>query len=129
MTEKYKTYLESKEWQDLKIDLIQRRGCKCEKCKKQKSAERLQVHHLTYKNIYKESAADLVVLCAKCHMLEHKDKVPKATLKKYGIKPKGKKKKSKATKKDKVDMLLKSYQSGKITASKFGESYRKINKL
>ena len=46
MDDKYKAYLLSNEWKQIRIDLITIRGSKCEKCSKK--TNRLQVHHLTY---------------------------------------------------------------------------------
>lgn len=77
---KYKAYLKSDEWVQLKIDLLQERGCKCERCNKPRKPTSLQVHHITYKRLYDELAADLILLCGGCHMKEH------------GIKPTKKKK-------------------------------------
>ena len=68
MTEEYKKYLLSDEWAKLKIDLFNFRGKKCEKCG---SKKQICVHHLTYKNIYKEELSDLVILCRNCHEKEH----------------------------------------------------------
>lgn len=72
ISKKYAQYLKSKEWIDLKIDLISMRGQKCEKCgKHKKSPTLLQIHHLTYKNIFNESPEDLMILCSRCHRIEH----------------------------------------------------------
>ena len=72
ISKKYATYLKSKEWIDLKIDLITTRGQRCEKCRKdKKSPTLLQIHHLTYKNIFNESPEDLMILCSRCHRIEH----------------------------------------------------------
>ena len=67
--DKYREYLASKEWANIKLDLIQLRGSKCEKCLKERSY--LHVHHMTYERLYNELPEDLVLLCAKCHMKEH----------------------------------------------------------
>jgi 5-methylcytosine-specific restriction endonuclease McrA len=64
---KYKQYLQSKEWLQLRLDILTLRP-KCEKCGYGKN---LQVHHLHYKNIFKEEPSDLMVLCNKCHLKEH----------------------------------------------------------
>jgi 5-methylcytosine-specific restriction endonuclease McrA len=65
---KYHNYLLSDEWAQLKIDLFQNRGRKCEYCGKTKD---LHVHHKTYKNIFNEEPEDLIILCRKCHNKEH----------------------------------------------------------
>lgn len=68
---RYNEYLQSEEWAQLKIDLFNHRGKKCEKCS---SEEEIHVHHLHYRNIFNEEPEDLVILCKKCHFAEHKDK-------------------------------------------------------
>jgi 5-methylcytosine-specific restriction endonuclease McrA len=65
---KYKKYLLSNEWAQLKIDLFEYRGKECEKCGETKY---LQVHHLSYKNIFHEEPEDLMILCKYCHKKEH----------------------------------------------------------
>lgn len=65
---KYKDYLKSKEWTEMKIDLIQNRGSKCENCGKKGNVD---VHHLTYERLYKEDPEDLMLLCRSCHSKEH----------------------------------------------------------
>lgn len=67
---KYHKYLkESPEWANIKHELYTSRGRKCEVCL---STVKLQIHHKTYKNIFKEEPTDLVILCEKCHMKVHK---------------------------------------------------------
>lgn len=67
--DKYRNYLKSDAWAQLKIDLYNQRGRNCEICG---SSRRLEVHHLTYKNVYKEEPEDLLILCRKCHQQEHR---------------------------------------------------------
>lgn len=69
MNKEYRKYLRSKEWLEIRLDILTLRGNKCEKCF---SKNKLQVHHLTYKNIFKEEPKDLIVLCDRCHENEHK---------------------------------------------------------
>lgn len=85
---KYYQYIKSKEWFDLKIDILQKRGCYCEKCKKRKYPAALQLHHLTYERLFKEEPQDLMLVCKKCHEKEH-------GLNKKPVKQKSKKKKPK----------------------------------
>lgn len=68
MNHKYKEYLNSKEWLELRLDILTNR-VKCERCG---SKNKLQVHHKHYKNIFKEEPGDLELLCGKCHSYEHK---------------------------------------------------------
>jgi 5-methylcytosine-specific restriction endonuclease McrA len=65
---KYYQYLASEEWAQIKLDLYQLRGKKCEVCD---SKQNIQVHHLTYKNVFNEEPEDLILLCKKCHEKEH----------------------------------------------------------
>ena len=67
-SEEYRKYLKSPEWKAKRKWLFKVRGRKCEKCD---NRSRLEVHHLTYANIGKETLADLQVLCAHCHYIEH----------------------------------------------------------
>ncbi|WBC28446.1 HNH endonuclease [Rhodobacteraceae phage LS06-2018-MD05] len=69
MNNKYKEYLKSNEWAQLKIDLFKLRGYRCERCNNKK---KLQVHHLNYNNIFNEEPEDLIILCENCHKKEHK---------------------------------------------------------
>lgn len=64
----YQDYLKSNEWAQLKIDLFNYRGRSCEICGVNYS---LQVHHLTYENIFNEEPEDLIILCKKCHQKQH----------------------------------------------------------
>lgn len=69
ITKEYRQYLNSPEWKKLRESFISHKGSKCEKCG---SESNLQVHHLHYKNIFKEKFEDLMVLCKSCHRKEHK---------------------------------------------------------
>lgn len=70
---KYLDYLKSDEWAQLKIDLFNHRGYKCERCWK---TNKLHIHHKTYDNLFNEEPEDLEILCQKCHRLEHKKSKP-----------------------------------------------------
>ena len=65
---KYRNYLDSVEWANIKLDLYQTRGKQCEICG---SKSNIQVHHKTYKNIFKEEPKDLILLCKRCHSKQH----------------------------------------------------------
>ena len=99
---KYKKYLNSKEWKLKKKQLFDLRGYGCEQCNFEYY---LDVHHLTYKNLYNEKMEDLQILCKQCHLSKHekhfkkvykiksfKDKKRKIKRKKPIIKSKYKKK-------------------------------------
>lgn len=87
MFDKYYNYIQSKEWFQLKIDILEKRGCYCEKCRKKKYPAGLHLHHLTYERLFNEEPQDLMLVCAKCHKKEHdlyKKQTPKKPKKKKG---------------------------------------------
>lgn len=61
-------YWNSEEWAKIKVDLIMERGSKCQWCGKRSF---LVVHHLNYDNYKCEEPSDLVLICKKCHAIEH----------------------------------------------------------
>ena len=71
-TKKYIDYLTSNEWK-LKAQERQRiDGYKCQLCGSPKEDSILQVHHFTYKNLYREDIyKDLVTVCKPCHKKLH----------------------------------------------------------
>lgn len=73
----YYDYLNSDQWRLMRDGLFYRRGKKCESCG---STEDIQVHHLHYKNVFKEKAEDLEILCRSCHEKEHNINQPEYTL-------------------------------------------------
>lgn len=66
--EEYQVYLQSDHWKKLRSKKIERDGYRCQECGSQ---NKLEVHHLQYKNIYDVALDDLRVLCHLCHMLHH----------------------------------------------------------
>ena len=66
----YKSFLNSKYWKQVKSIVLQRDNFTCRGCG---SKVNLEVHHLTYKNHYKEHEHldDLATLCRNCHELSH----------------------------------------------------------
>jgi 5-methylcytosine-specific restriction endonuclease McrA len=64
---KYLAYISSPEWAKIRADIISVRGEKCELC----GDKGTQVHHATYKNLFNESTEDLILLCNRCHLVEH----------------------------------------------------------
>lgn len=64
----YKEYLQSKEWKTKRLKVLERANYICEICKTKKA---YQVHHKTYKRIYKEKLSDLIATCGICHQAEH----------------------------------------------------------
>ena len=78
--EEYYNYLKSVKWKNKRKLVIEDRDGKCEICN---SKEKLEVHHLTYKNIFNEPLCDLQLLCHQCHSKIHKKKIRKKKNKKY----------------------------------------------
>ncbi len=67
--EKYHQYLNSDEWKIKRLEVINKKWCNCEKCWSDKD---IQIHHWTYRRLYKEEIKDLFVLCNNCHYELHK---------------------------------------------------------
>jgi hypothetical protein len=57
-------YYRSPEWQYTRRQKLEQVGNRCERCGK---AGRLDVHHLSYDNLYDERMEDLKALCRDCH--------------------------------------------------------------
>ena len=70
-TKEYKDYIKSKEWKNVKLDILQQRGNYCEICREQRQVNILHLHHKTYKNLFNEKPEDLQLLCPTCHMKVH----------------------------------------------------------
>lgn len=64
----YADYLRTRHWQIVRKLAIRRAGGKCSNCE---STKRIQVHHLTYANLWHEYTNDVVVLCDVCHNILH----------------------------------------------------------
>jgi 5-methylcytosine-specific restriction endonuclease McrA len=64
----YKLYLRTKKWKEKKKALIKLRGRLCEICA---STKRLEIHHLSYQNLFNEPPEDLLILCPTCHKKQH----------------------------------------------------------
>jgi hypothetical protein len=62
-------YLKSPYWQAVRTRALQRAGGCCQRCRRQ--SRRLDVHHLTYRNLGQERESELMVLCRECHEAEH----------------------------------------------------------
>lgn len=64
----YHTYLRSDNWARIRQAVRQRSGGWCERCGKKRA---VNVHHLTYRRIYREPLTDLIHLCRRCHVRAH----------------------------------------------------------
>lgn len=74
--EKYKKFLKSEYWYNVRTLVFQRDGHKCSRCPETKT---LQVHHLRYDHHGEEHLhlEDLIILCRNCHKKEHNKKIKK----------------------------------------------------
>lgn len=62
--DQYYRYLESPEWKEKRIKVLERDRYVCQACLESRSNT---VHHLTYAHIYREPLFDLVSVCKECH--------------------------------------------------------------
>lgn len=69
--ERYAEYLLGSHWRELKTSLYRKRGRKCEACF---SRDRIQGHHLIYREPLEScTEEDVMLLCPTCHGAVHKD--------------------------------------------------------
>lgn len=68
---RYNERIHSLEWLGLKQAIIRKRGANCEVCGVLGSDRRLEMHHLTYRNLGEEKPEDLQLLCLDCHKWAH----------------------------------------------------------
>ncbi len=67
----YDEFLQDERWPAFRKFIFAGRGCKCEKCG---SHERLQIHHIKYKEglrPWEYTCNDVMVLCRDCHAKIH----------------------------------------------------------
>lgn len=69
----YNDYLQSEEWDKKRQQRLVIDNFRCQMCHGYGTQRNpLQVHHITYRNIYKEDVfRDLVTLCRDCHLGIH----------------------------------------------------------
>ena len=79
--ERYQRYLQSDAWKTKRKAVLQAAGFRCRRC----GAPATEVHHETYKRIYKERMSDLTALCSKCHEGGHPNLKRKVLPKRTGI--------------------------------------------
>ena len=68
MNTNYYRYLHTKRWRRKRKEAIKEKGAVCEDCGRK---FKLQIHHKTYKNIFREKLSDLEILCKECHKDRH----------------------------------------------------------
>lgn len=64
----YEQYLKTGHWEARREKALRLAGRRCQECG---SAERLEVHHLSYDRLFQERDGDLIVLCRRCHGKRH----------------------------------------------------------
>lgn len=69
----HRVYLLSKWWRVRREQALNAASWTCSECGKRNG---LEVHHLRYGNLYRESDEDLVVLCRDCHQKRHPESGP-----------------------------------------------------
>lgn len=62
-------YTKSPHWRATRERALLRAGGYCARCRLK--SNRLEVHHLTYRNLGQERESELIVLCHDCHATEH----------------------------------------------------------
>lgn len=70
--QQYYAYLKSDQWREKRRAALQFYGNNCCLCG---TRHNIQVHHRNYRNIFKESMEDLILLCESCHKTFHKKKI------------------------------------------------------
>lgn len=74
MTEYYKEYIHSHQWERKRQQMLDIDQHKCAMCQRPESKCRngLQVHHISYRNLgHEDICNDLVSLCPSCHKKIH----------------------------------------------------------
>lgn len=61
-------YLISPEWKAKRKQVLKAANYSCQRCKAETD---LHVHHISYKNLFRENPEDLVALCSDCHTYIH----------------------------------------------------------
>lgn len=73
-------YLNSPEWRRKRLAALSRAHYSCEMCH---ASTNLHVHHVSYKNLYREKPQDLVCVCPSCHTKIHEKHGYPSSLKDY----------------------------------------------
>lgn len=64
----YQDYLKTEHWKQRRASKLEAAGHRCQLCG---ADGPLEVHHLTYANLFHEQDADLIVVCRSCHGKQH----------------------------------------------------------
>lgn len=66
--QKYRRYLKTDRWFKKRLALGYKVNFRCEKCGID-CRNKFEVHHKTYRRVFKEPLSDLMFLCPECHRL------------------------------------------------------------
>jgi hypothetical protein len=66
----YEDYLKTPHWLVTRSEALMRAGFQCRRCYAE--GVRLDVHHISYERLGRESMDDLIVLCGQCHAAAHR---------------------------------------------------------
>lgn len=66
--ESYQKYLKSDHWKELRAEKHRKSTKRCAICA---STEKIETHHLFYRNLYDVLTSDLRLLCDRCHETAH----------------------------------------------------------
>ncbi len=64
-------YFKSEDWKSLRKKILFRDNYKCSLCPNSIPLSQLNIHHITYKNLFNENTEDLKTLCDTCHTNLH----------------------------------------------------------
>lgn len=67
----YNKYLKSSKWRSFRKKIIEDRNYQCQRCRNKFGTKSLQIHHITYQQIFNETPEDVLLLCKGCHKKEH----------------------------------------------------------
>lgn len=71
---RYDKFIVSDSWKVMRNEILEERGCFCERCGDEFPRGELRIHHRHYdKEFGFEGDEDLMVVCVGCHYVLHKD--------------------------------------------------------
>lgn len=73
-SKQYREYLQSKRWQQVRLTAFSFYGRICARCP---ATTDLQVHHRHYETLFHEGVGDLLILCRRCHLKQHRTPKPR----------------------------------------------------
>jgi hypothetical protein len=73
--DRYQERISSTAWKNLRAELIELRGSRCERCKEETAS--LDLHHIHYRSLGDEQPEDVELLCRECHTKANNARRPK----------------------------------------------------